>query len=126
MRVSVPSVLPAVQTEAAAALRSCAAGSQQSKDAVIAANALPSLVSLMRSPHRSVLEQAAAALTNLASGTQSNRDAIVAAEAVPVLVSLLLSDQPLVQTQALWLSGTLQVGPSTVTVPLSQQVLCLY
>ena len=88
-------------TPAAAArtLRNLAAGSQLTKDAIIAAGAVPWLVALLKSDW-SDMAAAAEALQNLAAGCQHNRDDIIAACAAPLLVGLLRSHQPRVQTAA--------------------------
>ena len=73
---------------AAKALAALAAGSQQSKDAICTADALPVLVSLLKSDSSFVHHLAAQVLGELADGSQQSKDAIVA----EALVSLLKSD----------------------------------
>lgn len=65
---------PAVQEQAPSyalyALFTLAEGSQQSKDAVLAAGAVPLLVASLNSDQRAVQEQAADALAQLAVSTE--------------------------------------------------------
>ena len=77
-----------VQQETVAALKSLANGSQQMKDAICAAGALPLLVQCLRSGHSGLIGQAAAALTCLTTGSQQNKDIIHAAGVVFALKAL--------------------------------------
>lgn len=79
---------------AATALSNLAAGSQQNKDAIVAAGALPRLVALLRFNRPVVQEKAAKAISNLSRGSQQTNNAILAAGALPGLTALLKSDQP--------------------------------
>lgn len=69
-------------------------GSQQNKDGMTAAGALPLLVTLLGSNEQLVLEMAALAVWQFAAGTQQNKDSIIAAGALPSLVTLLGSACP--------------------------------
>ena len=62
----------------AGALRALAYDSQPSRNAIVAAGALPRLVALLGSADCGVQEQASGALQNLATGSQHNKDAITA------------------------------------------------
>ena len=85
-----------MQEIAAAILAILANGSQQNKDAVIAAGAVPPLLATLTSDQPVLQGQAALALENLAAGSQPGQDVIVAAGAVPLLVAFLRSDEPAV------------------------------
>ena len=89
-----------VQDVAAYALGNLAAGSQQNNDAVMAAGAVPVLVTMLRSHQPKAQQIAAATLARFAKGSQHSSDAVIAAGAVPLLVALLGSDQANVQTRA--------------------------
>lgn len=83
-----------VRQVAAKALKHLAKGSQQSKDAVIAAGALPLLVTMLRSDRPNVRDVAVGVLGCVANGSQQSKDAVVAAGALPLLIALSLSQLP--------------------------------
>ena len=86
---------PTTQKLAACALLTLAKASQPSRNAIIAAGAVPLLPSLLQSGEGFVDEIATAeALQNLASGSYSDKNAIIAAGALPMLVAILRSGQP--------------------------------
>ena len=77
-----------MQQQAADVLKGLATGSQQNKDAIIAAGALPVLVNLVWSSGSSLQQQAVGIFANLGDGAQQSKDAITAAGALSALVAL--------------------------------------
>lgn len=71
-----------MQEAAAAALSVLTSGSQESCDAIIAAGAVPVLVTLSRSDSWFVQDIAEGTLANLARGSQQKQDAIIATDAI--------------------------------------------
>ena len=98
------------QQQAAKDLQACTNGSHSNQDTIVAADAVPLLVALLRSNQPSVQEPAAIALWNITNGCQQNKDAIIAADAVPVLVALLQTEQPAVQELAAGILAVLGIG----------------
>lgn len=82
-----------MQKAVANTLWNLTAGSQQNKHDVVAAGALPRLVSLLTSGELSVQNPVAQALWNLAFSPHQNKDTIIPAGALPLLIGLLRSDQ---------------------------------
>ena len=78
-----------MQEQATAVLTGLASGSQSNKDAVVTADALPVLISLLLSDQPLVQTQALWANRNIASGSQHIHKTIVMAGAMPALVRLL-------------------------------------
>jgi len=87
--------------QAAKAIHIFVDDSQQNKDAIIAAGALPLLANLLRSEKLSVLQPVLEACNSLAAfGSQQNYDAVIAAGVLPLVVSLLRSNMAGVQEVA--------------------------
>ena len=79
----------APQEEAARMIERLTLRTQENRNAIIAAGAVPPLVALLRADPPDVQEAAAGALFELARASQHNQDAIIAAGSVPLLIELL-------------------------------------
>lgn len=84
------------QQQTAKTLQAWMHGSQSKKDAMIAASALPLLITLLRSAQPAVQRPAVCASYNLTLGSQQNKDDFIAAGVAPLLIALLRSEQPAV------------------------------
>lgn len=83
-----------LQYDIALALTNVAAGTHECTAQVVAAGAVPCLITLLRSPNELVRGQAAWALGNVAGDSCEFRDLVISMDAVPLLIDC-FSDDPL-------------------------------
>ena len=112
--------------QAASELLRLTQGSQEDRKAIIAAGALPAVVSLLASAQFVVQQRSAAALGALAADSLQVREFIVVVGALPPLIHLLSSAQPTVQEHAAAALAALLNNSQQTEMPALQQVCCCH